>query len=86
MIEAGVPGFDVTAWFGIAAPAGLPAGVAERLRQVLANSVAAPEIVSAMQAQGAEPHLLQQAALRQFWRDDAARWNALAAKAGIALD
>ena len=86
MVEAGVPGFDVTAWFGIAAPAGLPTAVADRLRQVLAEAIAAPEVAQAMQSQGAEPHLLQQAALRQFWTEDAARWSKLASAAGIAIE
>ena len=86
MVEAGVPGFDVTAWFGIAAPAGLPAAAADRLRQALAEAIAAPEVTQAMQSQGAEPHLLQQAALRQFWTDDAARWSKLASAAGIAIE
>ncbi|WP_294256421.1 tripartite tricarboxylate transporter substrate binding protein [uncultured Comamonas sp.] len=86
MIEAGVPGFDVTAWFGIAAPAALSAGVAERLRQVLAEIVATPELVQAMQNQGAEPYLLQQAMLSQFWAEDGARWSRLASTAGIAID
>ncbi|WP_043006687.1 Bug family tripartite tricarboxylate transporter substrate binding protein [Comamonas testosteroni] len=86
MLEAGVPRFDVTAWFGIAAPAGLPGGVGERLRQVLADAVATPEIAQAMQNQGAEPYLLQQAMLRQFWAEDSARWSRLASTAGIAID
>lgn len=86
MVEAGVPGFDVTAWFGVAAPAKLPAAVAERLREALAALVSAPDVVAAMQAQGAEPHLLQQDALRQFWSEDAARWAKVASAANIVLD
>lgn len=86
MIEAGVPGFDVTAWFGIAAPAGLAGGVAERLRQVLVETVRTPEIVQAMQNQGAEPHLLGQAMLREFWAEDGARWSRLTSRVGIAID
>ena len=86
MIEAGVPGFDVTAWFGVAVPARTPATVTGRLGEALAAIAAAPDVVAAMQAQGAEPYLLQQAALRQFWAEDAARWAKVASAAGIALD
>lgn len=86
MIEAGVPGFDVTAWFGIAAPAHLPAAVLEKLRPALAELAAAPEIVTAMRDQGAEPYLLQQDPLREFWTTDASRWRELASAAGIVLD
>ncbi|MBS0294523.1 MAG: tripartite tricarboxylate transporter substrate binding protein [Proteobacteria bacterium] len=86
MIEAGVLGFDVTAWFGVAVPTKTPPVVIDRLRQVLAGMATAPDVVAAMQAQGAEPHLLQQAALQQFWAEDAARWKQVATTAGIVLD
>lgn len=86
MIEAGVPGFDVTAWFGVAVPAKTPAVVTDRLREALAGMATAPDVVAAMQAQGAEPYLLQQAALQQFWAEDAARWKQVANTAGIVLD
>ena len=86
MIEAGVPGFDVTAWFGIAAPTGLPPAITERLRQALAAIIAAPDVVAALAEQGAEAHLLEKDALRQFWAEDLKRWDGVAKAAGIALD
>jgi tripartite-type tricarboxylate transporter receptor subunit TctC len=37
MAEAGVPGYDLELWFGVVAPAGTPAAVAERLARTIAE-------------------------------------------------
>jgi tripartite-type tricarboxylate transporter receptor subunit TctC len=37
MEEAGLKGYQVSAWFGLAAPTGLPANVQARLEQALHN-------------------------------------------------
>lgn len=86
MAEAGLQGFDVTAWFGVAAHAKTPAAVIQRLGQALGQVLSSPSITLAMQSQGAEPHLLQHEALRQFWAEDTARWHRLARSSGISLD
>lgn len=41
LAEAGMDGFNVSAWFGVAAPAGLPAPVATRLADALEKAPAA---------------------------------------------
>ena len=45
MAEAGVPGYDFTAWAGIAAPAGTPPPVIARLYGEMAKILATPEAV-----------------------------------------
>jgi tripartite-type tricarboxylate transporter receptor subunit TctC len=50
--EAGVPGYEFLAWFGVVAPAGLPRPVAERLTQDLRRIIALPEIRERMVQQG----------------------------------
>ena len=52
--EAGVPGYAVEAWYGVAAPAGTPRAIVERLSADLARVVAHPEVREALRAQGAE--------------------------------
>ena len=42
MIEAGIPGFVVTQWHGIVAPAGTPRAIVERLHQAIAQACRAP--------------------------------------------
>ena len=86
MAEAGVPGFDVSAWFGLAGPAGLPPAVVTRLEQTLAQVTARPDVIATMSRQGAEPAYLDHAAMRAFMDVDAARWKKVATVANIQLD
>ncbi|WP_295854112.1 tripartite tricarboxylate transporter substrate binding protein [uncultured Xylophilus sp.] len=86
LAESGVAGFDVSAWFGMAAPAGLPPAVTARLGEVLQRIVRLPEVAAAMQRQGAEPAFLDERATARFLAADAAQWKQVAAYAKIALD
>ncbi|MES2785356.1 MAG: tripartite tricarboxylate transporter substrate binding protein [Pseudomonadota bacterium] len=42
--ESGYPGFDVQSWFGLAAPAGTPKAVIDRLNAELNKAIANPEV------------------------------------------
>lgn len=86
LAEAGVPDFDVSAWFGLAAPAGLPPAVLARLEQALEKVGKLPEVSAAMQRQGAEPAYLDSKAMATFMTGDAAKWKRVAAFAKITLD
>lgn len=51
-IESGVPGFDVSSWVGILAPAQAPRPIVERLNRELNAVLATPEIVEKLAALG----------------------------------
>ncbi|HLM11424.1 MAG TPA: tripartite tricarboxylate transporter substrate binding protein [Reyranella sp.] len=55
MAEAGVPGFDFTAWAGIAAPAGTPKPVIDRLYGEIAKILATPDAIQWFESFGVEP-------------------------------
>lgn len=86
MEEAGMKGYQVFAWFGMAAPAGLPATVQQRLEQALERVAAEPEIRAAMLKAGAEPAWMNAQNLAGFMQADTAQWKKVAAYAKIALD
>jgi tripartite-type tricarboxylate transporter receptor subunit TctC len=44
MIEAGFPGFDSTAWFGLMAPAGTPADIIDKLHRESVRILALPDV------------------------------------------
>jgi tripartite-type tricarboxylate transporter receptor subunit TctC len=50
--EAGIAGYDVASWNALAAPAGTPAAVIERLNRALRGAVAAPVVASRLGAMG----------------------------------
>ena len=53
--EAGLPGYEIVAWFGVLAPAGTPPEIVSRLHAAVVKAVADPETRSYFVAQGLEP-------------------------------
>ncbi len=55
MIEAGVNGFEITAWFGFMAPAGVPPAIIQKISSDVARLVASPEVQARMLGDASEP-------------------------------
>jgi tripartite-type tricarboxylate transporter receptor subunit TctC len=53
--ESGLPGFDISTWFGVFVPAATPRDVVARLHAEFTRALAAPEVRAAMLNLGAEP-------------------------------
>ncbi|MEP7068459.1 MAG: tripartite tricarboxylate transporter substrate binding protein [Usitatibacter sp.] len=53
--ESGLPGFDISTWFGVFVPAGTPREVVDRLHAEFAKALAAPDIREKLRNLGAEP-------------------------------
>ena len=86
MEEAGMKGFQVFSWFGVAAPAGLPAPILQKLEQALERVAKMPEVKAAMLKSGAEPAWANSQGLASFMQADTAKWKNVAAFANIKLD
>jgi tripartite-type tricarboxylate transporter receptor subunit TctC len=86
MEEAGVKGYQVFAWFGLAAPAGLPAPIQQKLEQALERVANQAEVKSAMQKAGAEPTWVNAQGMATFMQADTAQWKRVAAYAKITLE
>ena len=55
MAEAGLPGYSVSGWFGVLAPAGTPAPIVARLNEAVVKAMAMPEVRNVLLESGAEP-------------------------------
>jgi tripartite-type tricarboxylate transporter receptor subunit TctC len=86
MEEAGMKGYQVFSWFGLAAPAGLPAPVLQKLEQALERVAHQPDVKAAMLKAGAEPAWANSQGLAAFMQADTAQWKKVAEFAKIALD
>ena len=86
MEEAGIKGYQVFAWFGLAAPAGLPAAVQQKLEQSLERVARNEEVKAAMLKAGAEPTWLGAQAMGSFMQADTAQWKKVSEFAKISLD
>jgi tripartite-type tricarboxylate transporter receptor subunit TctC len=52
MVEAGVPGYESTAWFGVLAPAATPAEIVQKLNQDIARVLQMPDVLEKITLQG----------------------------------
>ena len=52
MIEAGVPGFEISAWYMIFAPKSMPKDVAQKINAAVNKAIADPELAQRLSAQG----------------------------------
>jgi tripartite-type tricarboxylate transporter receptor subunit TctC len=86
MEEAGLKGHQVFAWFGLAAPAGLPAAVQQKLEQSLERVAQQAEVKAAMQKAGAEPTWVNAQGMASFMQADTAQWKKVADYARISLE
>jgi len=53
--ESGVPGFDISVWFGLSVPAGTPHAVIDRMHAAVVKALADPRVRHDLIALGAEP-------------------------------
>jgi tripartite-type tricarboxylate transporter receptor subunit TctC len=53
--ESGLPGFDISTWFGVFAPAATPPGIVGQLHDAFAGALALPDVQQRMLGLGAEP-------------------------------
>jgi hypothetical protein len=75
LIESGLADFDVSAWYGVAAPAGTPAAVLARIEQALDKLSRDLEIARTMESRGAEVGFLGAAQMGAFMAADAIKWK-----------
>ena len=84
--EQGVPGFDVSSWYGIAAPAGVPRPIVDRLAAELIGCLEDPAIAQRYREFGAEPWPMAPDPFNAFMRDEVAKWAPVVAASGASAD
>lgn len=81
------PGFEVTIWLGVFAPAATPPAVIARLRQEIGKTLATTEVKERLQAAGGlHPLVLSPEEFTALIERDAARYQSIVKQQGIALD
>jgi len=83
MAEAGVTGYEMTNWNGVAAPAGIPEAVEARIRTDLFAIFRRPEIVAKIESLGAEIKLLDGNGFADFIASEITTWKRLVTEAGV---
>lgn len=84
--ESGYPGFDVSTWFGLFAPAKTPAPIINQLNGVVRKALADPQVIKSLSSQGAEPQASTPDFLVKQIRADYERWKKVIADAKIVAE
>ncbi|GAA4324446.1 tripartite tricarboxylate transporter substrate binding protein [Pigmentiphaga soli] len=82
--ESGVPGYEISEWFGIAAPAGTPRAIADRVHDELVGIL--PGMSKDLLAQGFSPVGSTPEAFARLIRDDIARWSVIIKEADVRIN
>lgn len=81
--EAGVPGYEVASWNGLAAPAGTPAPVLQRLHDAAQAALATPAVQQRLAALGVRLQGSTPEAMGGLLAREIERWGAVIRRAGI---
>lgn len=84
--ESGLPGFDISTWFGIFVPAGTPRPVVDRLHAEFTRALAAPDVREKMLALGAEPVGSTPEQFTAYVKAEAAKYAKLVRTSGARVD
>ena len=84
--ESGLPGFDISTWFGIFVPAGTPRPVVDRLHAEFTRALAAPDVREKMLALGAEPVGSTPEQFTAYVKAEAAKYAKLVRTSGAKVD
>jgi tripartite-type tricarboxylate transporter receptor subunit TctC len=81
--EAGVPGYDVTIWYGIFATGGTPKAVVDKLNAGFAQALRSPDVIQQLTGIGLEPVGNSSAEFTATVRSEIKQWGAVIKRAGI---
>ncbi len=84
--ESGVPGYEVTGWYMMLAPAGVPRDIITKLNSEIVKAVHSPAVKERFAALGTEPVGNSPEACGEFLRAEIAKWTKVVRAAGAKAD
>ena len=86
MAEAGVPGFDITTWFGLLAPAGTPPDVIAKWNADVVKILNSPDMRERLIAAGAEPAPMTPPEFAAFIQRELVKYARIVKASGAKVD
>ena len=84
--ESGLPGFEVSVWFGVLAPAGTSRDIVSRLNAIIVNALTSADVRERLAGQGAEPIGNTPEQFTAQMERDLVKWAKVVKDANIKLD
>lgn len=81
--ESGVPGFNVTVWYGMCAPAAVPKPILAKLNADVVKVLAMPELQRRLEQLGVDPESSTRENFAAFIKSEMTRWTKVVKDAGI---
>lgn len=81
--ESILPGYELTAWFGMFAPAGTPPEIVEKLSADVSAALRSPEMKKQLDSMGADPTYLAPGAFKAFLAKEDERWTGALKTSGV---
>ncbi|MGE0314301.1 MAG: Bug family tripartite tricarboxylate transporter substrate binding protein [Lautropia sp.] len=82
-VDATLKGFEVGSWYGLAAPAGTPAPIIDRIYGAVAKALADPDVLARLKKTGSDPGGMPPAEFKARIESDIAQWARVVKAAGI---
>jgi tripartite-type tricarboxylate transporter receptor subunit TctC len=86
MIESGVPGYEVTVWFALFAPANVPKSVITKLNAAAVKVLNMPDVKERLNQQGSDPAPTTPEQLASFQKSEVARWAKVVKESGATVE
>ncbi|MFO1412985.1 MAG: tripartite tricarboxylate transporter substrate binding protein [Burkholderiales bacterium] len=86
MAEAGLPGFDISTWYGFFAPAGTPPAIVAKWNADVTKILNSPEVREKIMADGAEPAPDTPAEFAAFIQKELAKYARIVKASGAKVD
>ena len=83
--ESGYPDYEMSVWWGFAAPTGVPRPETARLLKEFTAVLEDPETSKRLLADAAEPMKMTPAEFRKMISEDVKKWRTIAKQAGIVV-
>ena len=84
--ELGMPGVNLSTWFGLAVPKGTPAPVVDKLNKAMTAALQKPDIVKRLHEMGSEPKTSTPAEFAVFWKQEIDRYRDLVKLSGAKVE
>ena len=81
--ESGIPGFDVTSWYGIVVRSGTPPAVVKKLHADMAEALGAPDVKEKLAALGLDPSGNTPEEFQRLIAAESRKWSDIVRKADI---
>jgi tripartite-type tricarboxylate transporter receptor subunit TctC len=84
--ESGLPGYEVTVWYGLCGPGGMPRPLVEKINADLVKAVTSPETTKRLSDAGIEPAPGNPDQFTGFARSEIAKWAQVVKASGVSAD